>query len=188
MEGVWIGFPDTGEHMDTTHSDELLLGLDALRAETLNQCMAVDVDCALPQITDILNQYDSAGELVRHAIDFGYVWAEQGQGEPHWMEKWQCVMELEDCHCLDLHWISLKTSIAMNSFHEGLILHSMAWIWPEIWLAVFVDDLLPIPGCIAMIRCGRAIFCHVMLGVGHRVKALVEQRILAKYTQIRNRR
>ena len=102
MEGVWIGFPDTGEYMDTAHPDELLLGLDALQAETLDQCMAVDVDCALPQITDILNQYDSAGELVRHAIDFGYVWAEQGQGEPHWMEKWQCVMELEDCHRLDL--------------------------------------------------------------------------------------
>ena len=88
MEGVWIGFPDTGEYMDAVHPDELLLGLDALQAETLDQCMAVDVDCALPQITDILNQYDSAGELVRHAIDFGYVWAEQGQGEPHWLEKW----------------------------------------------------------------------------------------------------
>ena len=83
MEGVWIGFPDTGEYMDTAHPDELLLGLDALQVETLDQCMAVDVDCVLPQITDILNQYDSAGELVRHAIDFGYVWAEQGQGEPH---------------------------------------------------------------------------------------------------------
>lgn len=88
--------------MDAVHPDELLLGLDALQAETLDQCMAVDVDCALPQITDILNQYDSAGELVRHAIDFGYVWAEQGQGEPHWLEKWMCVMELEDCHRLDL--------------------------------------------------------------------------------------
>ena len=102
MEGVWIGFPDTGEYMDTAHPDELLLGLDALNAETLDQCMAVDVDCALPQLTDILAQYDTAGDLVRHAIDFGYVWAEQGQGEPHWMDKWQCVMELEDCHRLDL--------------------------------------------------------------------------------------
>ena len=43
MEGVWIGFPDTGEYMDTAHPDELLLGLDALQAETLDQCMAVDV-------------------------------------------------------------------------------------------------------------------------------------------------
>lgn len=102
MEGVWIGFPDTGEYMDTAHPDELLLGLDALNAETLEQCIAVDVDCVLPQFTDLLAQYDTAGELVSHAIDFGYVWAEQGQGEPHWLEKWQAVMELEDCHRLDL--------------------------------------------------------------------------------------
>ena len=102
MEGVWIGFPDTAEYMDPVLPDELLLGLEALNAETLDQCIAVDVDCALPQITDILTQYDSAHALVRHAIDFGYVWAEQGQGEPYWMEKWQTVMELEDCHRLDL--------------------------------------------------------------------------------------
>ena len=101
LEGVWVGFPDTGEYMDTAHPDELFLGLDALDAETLEQCIAVDVDCALPQLTNILSQYDSAGELVRHAIDFGYVWAEQGQGEAHWLEKWQAVLELEDCHRLD---------------------------------------------------------------------------------------
>ena len=101
LEGVWVGFPDTGEYMDTAHPDELLLGLHALDAETLEQCIAVDVDCALPQLTNILSQYDSAGELVRHAIDFGYVWAEQGQGEAHWLEKWQAVLELEDCHRLD---------------------------------------------------------------------------------------
>ena len=101
MEGVWVGFPDTGEYMDTAHPDELLLGLDALDAETLEQCIAVDVDCTLPQLTNILSQYDSAGELVRHAVDFGYVWAEQGQGEAHWQEKWQAVLELEDCHRLD---------------------------------------------------------------------------------------
>ena len=102
MEGVWIGFPDTAEYMDPVLPDELLLGLEALNVETLDQCIAVDVDCALPQITGILTQYDSAHALVRHAIDFGYVWAEQGQGEPYWMEKWQTVMELEDCHRLDL--------------------------------------------------------------------------------------
>ena len=55
----------------------------------------------LPQLEDIPDQYASAGELVRHAIDFGYAWAERGQGEPHWLDKWQAVLELEDCHRLD---------------------------------------------------------------------------------------
>lgn len=101
MEGIWVGFPDTSEYMDSSHPDELLLALDALEAETLTECIAVDVDCCLPQLGDILSKYDSAAELIRHAIDFGYVWAEQGQGEPRWLDKWQAVMELEDCHQLD---------------------------------------------------------------------------------------
>ena len=101
MNGVWVGFPDTGEYMDTAHPDELLLALDALEVESLTECIAVDVDCCLPQLEDILSQYGSAAELVRHAIDFGYAWAEQGQGEPRWLDKWQAVMELEDCHRLD---------------------------------------------------------------------------------------
>ena len=80
MEGIWVGFPDTSAYMDSSHPDELLLALDALEVETLTECIAVDVDCGLPQLRDILSQYDSAAELIRHAIDFGYVWAEQGSG------------------------------------------------------------------------------------------------------------
>lgn len=101
MDGVWVGFPDTGEYMDAAHPDELLLALDELEAESLTECIAVEVDCCLSQLRDILSQYDSAAELIRHAIDFGYVWAEQGQGEPRWLDKWQAVLELEDCHRLD---------------------------------------------------------------------------------------
>ena len=94
MDGVWVGFPDTGDHMDAAHPDELLLGLDELHAETLSECIVLEVDCCLPQLEDIPDQYASAGELVRHAIDFGYAWAERGQGEPHWLDKWQAVLEL----------------------------------------------------------------------------------------------
>ncbi len=116
MEGVWVGFPDTGEYMDAAHPDELLLGLDALQAENLSECIALEVDCCLPQLTDILSQYDSAGELVRHAIDFGYAWAEQGQGESRWEDKWQAVLELEDCHRLDL-----ALDLAQNLQHYAFV-------------------------------------------------------------------
>ena len=50
---------------------------------------------------DTGSQYGSASELVRHAIDFGYIWSEQGQGEPRWADKFMAVMELEDCRRLD---------------------------------------------------------------------------------------
>ena len=79
------------------------------------------MDCCLPQLTGILDQYDSASELVRHAIDFGYVWAEQGQGAPHWLDKWQAVLELEDCHRLDL---ALDLASTMSS-------SPAAWTWPH---------------------------------------------------------
>lgn len=112
MEGVWAGFPDTGEAMAPNAPDELLLALDALCVESLGECIVLEADCCLPQLTDIVSQYDSAGELARQAIDFGYVWAEQGQGAPHWLEKWQAVLELEDCHRLDL-----ALDLAQNLHH-----------------------------------------------------------------------
>lgn len=115
MEGIWVGFPDTSAYMDSSHPDELLLALDALEVETLTECIAVDVDCCLPQLRDILSQYDSVAELIRHAIDFGYVWAEQGQGEPRWLDKWLAVMELEDCHRLD-HALDLAQNLHCYNF------------------------------------------------------------------------
>ena len=78
-----------------------------------------------PQMTSdvvlIVNQLDhydlfyGAGELVRHAIDFGYAWAEQGQGERHWLDKLQAVMELEDCHRLD-HALDLAQNLHCYHF------------------------------------------------------------------------
>ena len=50
MDGVWVGFPDTGEHMDAACPDELLLGLDALQAETLQECIVLEADCCLSQL------------------------------------------------------------------------------------------------------------------------------------------
>ena len=154
MEGVWIGFPDTGEYMDTAHPDD----------------------------TDILNQYDSAGELVRHAIDFGYVWAEQGQGEPHWMEKWQCVMELEDCHRLDL-----ALDLAQN-------LHCYEFIPRGVDLAQYGMDLARKEGVLGqdplLIQCFDSVAYaqHHMAKYGlsatdHGYAARNEQEIIYEYSQ-----
>ncbi len=115
MDGVWVGFPDTGEYMDAAHPDELLLALDELEAESLTECIAMEVDCCLPQLENIPSQYESAAQLIRHAIDFGYIWSEQGQGEPRWLDKFMAVMELEDCHRLDYALDLPKISAAITS-------------------------------------------------------------------------
>ena len=106
MDGVWVGFPDTGEYMDVAHPDELLLALDALEVESVTECIAVDVDCCLPQLKDILSQYGSASELVRHAIDFGYIWASRDRESPD-------------------GWISGRQSWSWRT--------ATAWITPWIW-------------------------------------------------------
>ena len=87
--------------MKTGHADEMVVALEGMEGEALSGWIAVGVDCWLPELEDIVSQYSSAAELVRHAIDFGYAWGEQGQGDPRWLDKWQAVMELEDCHRLD---------------------------------------------------------------------------------------
>ena len=141
MEGVWIGFPDTGEYMDTAHPDE-----------------------------------------VRHAIDFGYVWAEQGQGEPHWMEKWQCVMELEDCHRLDL-----ALDLAQN-------LHCYEFIPRGVDLAQYGMDLARKEGVLGqdplLIQCFDSVAYaqHHMAKYGlsatdHGYAARNEQEIIYEYSQ-----
>ena len=114
MDGVWVGFPDSGETTAGLYPDELRLGLQALQVENLGECIALEVDCILPQLTDILDQYDSTEKLLNHAMNFGYVCAEQGQGMPRFMEKWQAVLELEDCHRLDQ---ALDCSQNMHCYH-----------------------------------------------------------------------
>lgn len=101
-EGVWVGFPDCGESTSGPVPDELTVALEALRVKSAGECIVLDVDCCFPQLTDIPAQYDSAAELVRHAVDLGYLWEEQGQGQLYFLEKWQTVLELEGCTRLDL--------------------------------------------------------------------------------------
>ena len=129
MDGVWVGFPDTGEHMDIAYPDELRLGLDALQAETLQECIVLTVDCCLPQLTNIPSQYSSADTLIRHAIDFGYAWAEQGRGNPYWFYKWQAVMEVEHCHRLD------------QALDYTMDLHHYSYVPPGVEPAVFGREL-----------------------------------------------
>lgn len=101
MDGVWVGFPDQGEITADLYPDELRLALDTLGVKSPGECIVLEADCCLPQIEDIPAQYDSTEKLLNHAINLGWVWQEQDQGSPHFMDKWQAVLELEDVHRLD---------------------------------------------------------------------------------------
>lgn len=114
-EGVWMRLPNY-DGTAPLDSAEVLLALNELRVESLDDCTLLDARCILPEVGNLMEQYDSITELVRDGDNLGYVLDEQGQGEPHWMEKFAAALEYEGCHTL-----RLALDISQN-------LHCYEWI------------------------------------------------------------
>ena len=113
-EGVWLRLPDYSAMTD--RPDEVALALDELKTRSLENCMLLDGRCSLPELGNLMEQYDSALELVNDGSDLGYVLDEQGQGMPHFMERFAAALEFE--HCRDLR---LALDISQN-------LHCYEWV------------------------------------------------------------
>lgn len=100
-DGVWLRLPGhDGKIIE--ESDEVMLALNELRVSSLENCILLEAKCILPEIGDLIRQYDSAAELVRDGDHLGIVLDEQGQGNPQWIEKFTAAMEYEDCRTLKL--------------------------------------------------------------------------------------
>lgn len=99
-EGVWLRLPDYSE-VNGGNPDELRIALDTLGVSSLQECKALDAVCVLPNISDLLSQYDTLEELVWSGSNLGYVLDERGQGMPHFMDRFQAAMEYENCDRLD---------------------------------------------------------------------------------------
>ena len=98
-EGVWLRLPDYA--LDTDYGvGEIDLVLHELKAGSLNDCTLLEARCILPEAGDLTAQYSSVSELVRDGNNLGHVMDEQGQGEPHWLEKFAAALEYEDCRTL----------------------------------------------------------------------------------------
>lgn len=99
-EGVWLRLPDYAE-VNGGKPDEVRIALDALGVSSLRECQALEAICVLPNITNLLKQYNILEELVWSGSNLGYVLGEQGQGMPHFMDRFQAAMEYENCDSLD---------------------------------------------------------------------------------------
>lgn len=99
-EGVWLRLPDYSAMTD--RPDEVALALDELKTRSLENCMLLDVRCSLPELGNLMEQYDSALELVNDGSDLGYVLDEQGQGMPRFMDRFAAALEFENCRNLRL--------------------------------------------------------------------------------------
>ena len=110
-------------------SNEVVLALDELRVKSLEDCTLLEARCILPEAGDLMQQYSSVTELVRDGDNLGYVLDEQGQGEPHWLEKFAAALEYEDCRTL-----KFALDIAQN-------LHCYEWV-PRDGIKEFAADHL----------------------------------------------
>ena len=98
-EGVWLRLPDYA--LDTDYGiGEIDLVLHELRVKSLDDCTLLEARCILPEVGDLTAQYSSVSELVRDGNNLGHIMDEQGQGEPHWQEKFAAALEYEDCRTL----------------------------------------------------------------------------------------
>ncbi len=100
-EGVWLRLPGQGPYGDDSSIDEEL-ALRELRVRRWDECHLLDARCVLPQISGLMEQYDSVADLIYDGTNLGYVLDERGQGTIHFMERYAAALELEDCHDLRL--------------------------------------------------------------------------------------
>nr|WP_326184159.1 hypothetical protein [uncultured Oscillibacter sp.] len=104
-DGVWLRLPDYSRANDGK-PDEVALALQALKVRSLDACTLLDAQCILLEAGNLMEQYDNAVDLVNDGNDLGYVLDEQGQGMPHFMERFAAALEYEDCrdlrHALDI--------------------------------------------------------------------------------------
>ena len=98
--GVWLRLPDYAE-VNGGRPDELRIALDTLGVSSLNECQVLEAVCVLPNIRNLLEQYDTLDKLVWDANNLGYVLDERGQGMPYFMGHFQAAMEYEGCDRLD---------------------------------------------------------------------------------------
>ena len=100
-EGVWLCLPDSTID-EEGRMDEIRLALRELKVKTVQECRLLEVRCSLAELSVGLDEYQDLADLIYDGNDLGYVLQEQGQGEPHFLEKFRAALEYEQCHELKL--------------------------------------------------------------------------------------
>ena len=100
-EGVWLRLPDHSLVNDGK-PDEVEIALHELRVNSLEDCVLMDARCCIPQMGDLMEQFADAQELINAGNDLGYALEEQGQGMPHFTERFATALEFENCRDLRL--------------------------------------------------------------------------------------
>ena len=95
-EGVWVRLPDYSMVNDDK-ADEVELALLELKVDTIQECTLLDARCILPEVKDLKDQYRELADLIYDGNDLGFLLDEQGQGMPHFSEKFHAALAYEKC-------------------------------------------------------------------------------------------
>ena len=98
-EGVWLKLPDY-EEINDGRPDEIRIALETLGVRTIEECRLLEAKCILPEVMNIVENYDSLADLIYDGQNLGFALDERGQGMPHFMEKFAAALEYEGCHTL----------------------------------------------------------------------------------------
>ena len=107
-EGVWLRLPDYSP-LNGWMPGEVEMALQALSVDSPRDCTLLEARCIIPELQESAEQYEDLEQLIRDGNDLGYVLDEQGQGQPHFLEKYFAAMELERCDT-----IAMALDIAQN--------------------------------------------------------------------------
>ena len=100
-DGVWICLPDYSS-MNDGKPDEVALALWELQASSLQECTLLDAKCSLPEVQNLMGQYNSLEDLVRDGNNLGFLLDEHGQGAHNFLEKYHAALTFENCQTLPL--------------------------------------------------------------------------------------
>lgn len=95
-EGVWVCLPDYSMVNDEK-ADEVELALLELKVDTIQECTLLDARCILPEVKNLKDQYRELADLIYDGNDLGFLLDEQGQGMPHFNEKFHAALAYEKC-------------------------------------------------------------------------------------------
>ena len=98
-EGVWLKLPDY-EEINDGRPDEIGIALDMLSVRTIEDCRLLQAKCVLPELENLAEQYDSLADLIYDGQNLGFALDEQGQGMPHFMQKFAAALQYEGCRTL----------------------------------------------------------------------------------------
>ena len=95
-EGVWVRLPDYSLVNDD-RAGEVELVLLELKVDTIQECTLLDARCVLPEVKDLVSEYQGVADLIYDGNDLGFLLDEQGQGMPHFSEKFHAALAYEKC-------------------------------------------------------------------------------------------